>query len=219
MKKFIFLIILLTTTELSISQNCGTILSHSVIPTTVTAGNPTCVNASVYCNSNLIFDHYTVNQTGNAYTIDAFYCAGLLTVITTTNDSFPLGNMVAGNYTYQFNVFTSYQAMSGSCTNFTITDQDSGSFSVSPATSLADINNDAFLVFPNPANEIVIIKATNKKINMIELLDAFGKVVLSDSETETEDTIEFTTSRLSAGMYFLKIYSEDGIVTKRLEIH
>jgi len=68
------------------------------------------------------------------------------------------------------------------------------------------INNVKVEIFPNPANDIVTIKA--KRISKIKLLDITGKTIFETSE----QTINLST--YNEGIYILKIYI-DGIVLNR----
>ena len=67
------------------------------------------------------------------------------------------------------------------------------------------INN--FRIYPNPANEIINIKTQNN-IDLVEVYDVFGKLIISQSEQVNTINVE----NLDSGLYLLNIYAE-GIKT------
>lgn len=70
-------------------------------------------------------------------------------------------------------------------------------------------------IFPNPANSFVNITSDiGTVINSIELVNVSGQKI----ETSLSDDNSFDVSNLSDGIYFLKIISENGFVTKQLVV-
>jgi hypothetical protein len=80
----------------------------------------------------------------------------------------------------------------------------------------ADLSS--FLVYPNPAKDIVHISLKNlKDINgEIRVYDLQGKLVLDNLLIEHKMTLD--VSNLSKGLYFLKFENGNNIVTKKLII-
>lgn len=81
-----------------------------------------------------------------------------------------------------------------------------------PALSVGSVYGTVFInVYPNPFNEEIRIEASNKV--QVAIVDITGKVVIPHT---TESII--TTSQLASGMYFMKIFTEDGtlIETRKL---
>jgi hypothetical protein len=60
-----------------------------------------------------------------------------------------------------------------------------------------------FLVYPNPAEQNITIKATD--ITEITLLDLFGRVVYQESNSTTVNLKSIDMSTLNSGIYFLKV--------------
>jgi hypothetical protein len=77
---------------------------------------------------------------------------------------------------------------------------------------LTDENN-SVVVFPNPSNGQFNVQLTTGKINYIEVFDMNGRKIHLQRQTDSEGTtmIWNASETVSPGMYFLRIYSEDGI--------
>lgn len=75
--------------------------------------------------------------------------------------------------------------------------------------------------FPNPAQDILYINGENEtssNIN-IDLIDATGKSVFSQKQEKTKRiSTQIPVSRLSKGVYLLKIATEKGYMTKQITI-
>ena len=73
-----------------------------------------------------------------------------------------------------------------------------------------DVEEDGIVLMPNPAENYFIVKS-DKAIERIDLINIFGQIVLSKSNS---DMVEFN---LPAGTYVVKVATEDGAVSaKRL---
>jgi hypothetical protein len=81
-----------------------------------------------------------------------------------------------------------------------------------PALSVGTVYGNVFVnVYPNPFNEEIRVEASKKV--QVAIVDITGKVVIPN----TSESI-ITTSQLASGMYFMKIFTEDGtlIETRKL---
>ena len=81
-----------------------------------------------------------------------------------------------------------------------------------PALSVGAVYNTVLInIYPNPFNEEIKIEASKKV--QVSIVDITGKVVIPIT---SETTI--ATSQLASGLYFMKIYTEDGslIETRKL---
>jgi len=76
----------------------------------------------------------------------------------------------------------------------------------------AAINNftSELSIYPNPVKEVLTI---NGIYNSIEILDIYGKIVLSSNATQT-----INVSSLSNGVYFVNINTENSITVKKITI-
>jgi hypothetical protein len=69
-------------------------------------------------------------------------------------------------------------------------------------------------LYPNPATENVTIEAAN--MNRITVINAIGQVVY-DREISAERT-QLNIATYEAGIYMVRINTENGLVTKRMSI-
>ena len=89
-------------------------------------------------------------------------------------------------------------------------------------TTLVDGINSYLLnsiaVFPNPANDVVNVQCTmnNVQLEGIEVIDVYGKVVRTIVETCHGASLQtrINVSGCAAGMYFVRVTTDEGVVTK-----
>lgn len=83
-----------------------------------------------------------------------------------------------------------------------------------------NLSNDSFLasnlsVYPNPASSVVKISNTlNAIVNTVEIADLNGRVVRTQNVNATE--AEISINDLSAGVYMLKVTTDQGTATKKI---
>jgi hypothetical protein len=81
------------------------------------------------------------------------------------------------------------------------------------ATQKFDINNVA--IYPNPSNGIYNLSYGDVTIKNIEIFDVTGKIIYQQNQlSNSEATIDITNA--SAGVYFVKISTENQQVVKRI---
>jgi len=85
-------------------------------------------------------------------------------------------------------------------------------------TGIKPITNDEsqITVYPNPTNGELRIENGELRINNVEVYDIMGKKLSSHPLIITSSNHLIDISNLSAGVYFLKITTEKGIVTKKI---
>ena len=76
-----------------------------------------------------------------------------------------------------------------------------------------EVNTCIFLMYPNPAEDIVTIKAQN--IERIRIFDISGCVVM-DIVKPGYDIVQLEVARFNAGMYIVEIQNNNGISQQRL---
>lgn len=81
-------------------------------------------------------------------------------------------------------------------------------------TGIEDINATAN-VYPNPAQDVVNVNAASQ-ISNIELFNIAGQKVSTFNVNNTTTQIDVT--ELANGIYFLKINTEDGMITKKINV-
>ncbi len=76
-------------------------------------------------------------------------------------------------------------------------------------------------VFPNPANDqIEIILTKDDEILLLELIDKYGRKVLTKDRIRENDQFTIDISNLSAGLYFIYFYTMNKeIISKKIIIN
>ena len=71
-------------------------------------------------------------------------------------------------------------------------------------------------LYPNPANDVVNVQCTmnNVQLEGIEVIDVYGKVVRTIAGTDNYSPIRINVSGLANGMYFVRVTTDEGTVTK-----
>lgn len=77
-------------------------------------------------------------------------------------------------------------------------------------------DNACIFIFPNPTDNVLQIKSDNFQVNEVLLYDIMGKELKHFIVNATHAT--FDVSDLQAGMYFLVITTEKGMITKKVQI-
>ena len=80
--------------------------------------------------------------------------------------------------------------------------------------SADDFSASNFKVYPNPASDYITIESKNIKVSSIDMYNVLGAKVLSSELTEDRVNV----SNLVKGVYFMKINSVDGSLTKKVVI-
>ncbi|GAB4260547.1 MAG: hypothetical protein Kow0079_17470 [Vicingaceae bacterium] len=72
-------------------------------------------------------------------------------------------------------------------------------------------NNKSILVYPNPADSFITVKAPDNQLYNMSIYDVSGKLIYAD---KLKNTVNINTSNWSKGTYFINIYDELGMVYK-----
>ena len=73
-----------------------------------------------------------------------------------------------------------------------------------------------FTIYPNPATSFITIQSNNTPLTSVSVYDVLGKKV--HSQIEFNDN-RLDVSSLNNGMYFMKIYTDQGSTTKKIVIN
>lgn len=71
-------------------------------------------------------------------------------------------------------------------------------------------------VFPNPATDFLTIIEQGIFIEEVELMDIMGRVLLIENEKVNMKNMDLTN--VSKGAYVLKIYTDRGVVVKKVVV-
>jgi hypothetical protein len=89
-------------------------------------------------------------------------------------------------------------------------------FNVVNSTGINEFSENSLSVFPNPANEQITLDDGQGVIKDISIYDIMGRKIRKHSINTTKSTLD--VSNLQSGMYFLKILTEQGILTRKVQI-
>jgi len=74
-------------------------------------------------------------------------------------------------------------------------------------------------LYPNPATDVLNVQCTmyNEQLNMkdMEVVDVYGKTIRTIVGVNNNSLMQINVSNLSSGIYFLRITTDQGVVTKR----
>jgi len=80
---------------------------------------------------------------------------------------------------------------------------------------------DNYLVYPNPTSNIINIKPLHSggtKIKEVNIFNAVGQMVLRYSPINKNDQIQINVAHLPKGLYFLNIHSNEGFISKKINV-
>ncbi|MBL0033526.1 MAG: T9SS type A sorting domain-containing protein [Bacteroidetes bacterium] len=83
------------------------------------------------------------------------------------------------------------------------------------------ISDASVSLYPNPADSKINIDLnSDDKINSLELYNSSGAIVYrkTNSEIKSLKHFEIDLSLISPGVYLLRLYSENGIINKKLMV-
>ena len=81
--------------------------------------------------------------------------------------------------------------------------------------------SDNYIVYPNPTSEIINIKSLNIKqgsIKEMKLFNAVGQAVMTYKPLQKKSLLQINVSQLPKGLYFLSILSDQGLISKKINI-
>lgn len=68
-------------------------------------------------------------------------------------------------------------------------------------------------VYPNPSSDVVNVQCTMNNVQSIEVFDVFGKLITSTNVID--NLARINVSDLAPGMYFVRVATDSGVVTKQ----
>lgn len=190
-------------------------MSITVDPAAPTTNDQVTVYVDLMFNSGgCDMDHHGNSTTGNTTTAYAMHCVGMLTVMCHVTDTFDLGNLQAGNHTFNFTL-SSGSGGPGCSPGIVPDDTDNLNFTVTQALSVEDpANNTAVSFYPNPMNDFATIKINRNSVNEnlgLEILDASGRIVLTKENISTNEIL-IENQKLESGIYFYRLMENDKLI-------
>lgn len=177
----------------------GTIVGFSVSPENPVEGDEVKVYADLSFSSggcDLDFIAYPLN--GTTINATAHHCVGLLTVICNTTDTFELGQLSAGNYTFDMTL-TSGAGGPGCTPGIVADDNDQFQFTVSPSVGIDEVLILEDHVYPNPISDVLNFKRPFSETAFIR--DMNGKRIMEIPAGSNQADL----SALAKGIYTLQV--------------
>lgn len=84
-------------------------------------------------------------------------------------------------------------------------------FVTGETVGISNVNNVNLEIYPNPVKDILQIENNKLQINKVEIIDLTGKVIYQFNNMKNQINV----SDLSQGIYFVKLETDKGIVTKK----
>jgi hypothetical protein len=116
--------------------------------------------------------------------------------------------LALGSYTITYS-YTNVSLCSGTATGIILVDD---------CTGLADLLDTKYLIFPNPADESVLISSNNEPIKSVKLFDNIGRLIVSQEIMLFEKEVVINLSNYSEGIYIIQISSESKSVNSKISI-
>ena len=169
------------------------------VPTGLTAGDITGESVAI-----------SWNAVDNAEGYNIQYCpqGGSISSASTTTNNYTITGL-AQNTTYQIQV----QANCG--------EGNLSGWSESISVTTTGINSyllNSIALYPNPANDVVNVQCTMNNVQClgIEVFDVYGKMIagLPQCDSRTDGISSINVSGLANGMYFVRVTTDAGTVTK-----
>lgn len=88
------------------------------------------------------------------------------------------------------------------------------------ATSADEIEagNDEIIIYPNPATDKITVVMNGMYYNTVELYNAMGKKVKTLNMSAQLNSLSFSVSDLSSGIYFVRVGDESKQITRKISI-
>lgn len=131
---------------------------------------------------------------------------------TTPNTNFQLLGDLNENQTYYWRVSTTNDCGDSFSEIF--------AFTTEFTSSISEINGNSFFLFPNPTAEVLNIRFEQAlEMNVqVELLTLNGTQLIRNELVKSSNSLSIDLSDLSNGVYFMKLISEDNVLTQKVII-
>ena len=162
-------------------------------PTGLTAGEITGESIAISWNASANAEGYNIQYSPQG---------GSISSASSTTNSYTISGLTP-NTTYQIQV----QANCG--------DGNLSGWSESISVSTTGIDNylsNSIALYPNPASDVINVQCTMYNLQEVEVIDVYGKVI--NTINVTDNPTRINVSGLANGMYFVRVTTDAGAVTK-----
>jgi hypothetical protein len=200
MKTFLTTLILFGSFSLAFSQ--GNISSITISPANPTVNDDMVIYVDVqFSNSDCIPDYQTHSLQGTTIGAAAHHCVGALTAICNTTDTFEIGQLPIGTYTFDMTLTSGFGGP-GCSPGFVPDDNDQLQFSVTGAVGVPEVELSQKFIYPNPTiGALHFSQPLNESAYITSLSGQFVRQIPSGTSV-------IDVSELESGVYI--IHSEAG---------
>ncbi len=99
------------------------------------------------------------------------------------------------------------------------TGSSQNSIVVSNCAGMSELNENSFLIYPNPANESIVISSNSDLIKSVQLFDNTGRLVVAQETAEFVSSIQLDVSNYEQGVYTVRINSGSNRVIQKIVIN
>lgn len=196
----------------TVSAQAQWILGLNTYPTNPTTNDNILVIADVsFPSGDCQEKTLNLNPMGNTIMGSALHCVGILTFICNTTDTFNLGPLPAGTYTFKFELNMG-QGPSPCTPGIAPGAQDSISFTVTTATGISSVVEEAFTLFPNPGKDGFIFKANGYVNPNITVTDLQGRSIMK-LNVSSEQGIDL--AQLADGQYMVELREGEKFIARQ----
>jgi len=207
--KLLIFFSLLFTTPFAISQNITQLRTYPANPTT---SDTVYVLADLqFAYNHCVLDNNNHQINGNSIYAYTHHCMGIAAAICNATDTFKLGVLTDGNYS--FNLTLAHGGGAVPCSpGWAPSDLDTLNFTVQSTLAIEDVISPSFSVYPNPAQDVIALSDAYHPITTsIKIVSVLGAVVFeSYFPKEMIDVSEF-----APGVYTMEIYHKTGMVVEK----
>lgn len=180
----------------------GTIQGISVYPSNPTVSDEVEIHVQLqFTSGSCDVDDQGFGLNGNSITAYAHHCVGMLTVICETADTFELGQLPAGNYTFDMSLSSGFGGP-GCSPGIVVDDTEQFQFTVSPSVGINELNTTDVLFYPNPVVDVMNFPSPLAQLATIS--NVSGQVIKALSVGT--QMVEMTD--LNSGIYILHLGSQ-----------
>ena len=135
---------------------------------------------------------------------------GQWTQVTVNTNSYTITNLT-GKTNYEIQV-------QANCGDDNLSDWSASITAQTTDVGIVNYLENSITLFPNPANDVVNVQCTmnNVQLEGIDVIDVYGKVVRTvvGANNYSPMPIRINVSGLANGMYFVRVTTDEGVVTK-----
>jgi hypothetical protein len=84
--------------------------------------------------------------------------------------------------------------------------------------NVSDLSFEEFSLYPNPARDVINIRWNGNENPSVRIYNSLGKLVYYAKNVNLRNTFQVETSNFSEGLYFVKLSSSLGEITKKVVI-